>query len=65
VVLLIKTTASNGKKITVGGNPTKWDGMPVKRRSERTVECTLTKAGAIVDSGTAVVSIDGKTLTLY
>jgi len=39
--------------------------IAVKRRGERTVECTSTKASTIVDSETVVVSIDGKTLTFY
>jgi len=72
------TTAADGKQGTVGGNPTKWDGMAhaisgdptadkvtVKRLGERTVEYTLTKAGKTVDRGMAAVSNDGKTLAFY
>lgn len=78
VMLTTKTVAADGKESTVGGNSTKWDGVPhaisgdpvadmvaVKRLGERMLEYTLTKAGKTVDRGTAVVSNDGKTLAFY
>jgi uncharacterized Zn-binding protein involved in type VI secretion len=79
VVLTTTTTAADGKKSTDIGKPVKWDGMPhadtgggagadtvaVKRLGERMVEYTISKAGTTIQSGTAAVSDDGKSLTFY
>ena len=52
----------DGKDYPVTGNPD-WDATSMKRVDARTVEVTRKKAGKIVQTGTIVISSDGKTRT--
>jgi hypothetical protein len=78
VALTTKTTAADGKKSTTVRPAVKFDGMPhtvpltgdptvdtvsIKQLGERMIEFTYMKAGKTIQSGTAAVSNDGKTLT--
>lgn len=60
----IQYTANyDGKDYTVTGNPD-WDATALKRINAYTVEFTRKKAGKFVQTGTNVVSKDGRTRTI-
>lgn len=57
------TANYDGKDAAVTGNPD-WDATTLKRIDSHTVEFTRKKAGKVVQTGTNVVSKDGKTRTV-
>ena len=52
----------DGKDYPVTGNPD-WDATSLKRVDPRTLEVTRKKGGKVVQTGTIVISSDGKTRT--
>ena len=61
--MTLYTANYDGKDYPVTGNPG-WDGTTLKREDTNTVEFTRKKAGKVVQTGTNVVSKDGKTRTI-
>jgi hypothetical protein len=57
------TANYDGKDYAVTGNPD-WDQVAMKRVNANTVELTRKKMGKVVQTGTNVVSADGKTRTV-
>jgi hypothetical protein len=57
------TANYDGKDYPVTGNPD-WDAISLKRVNPNTVEFTRKRGGKVVQTGTNVVSTDGKTRTV-
>ena len=57
------TANYDGKDFPVTGNPD-WDATSLKRIDSNTVQFTRKRAGRVVQTGTNVVSKDGKTRTI-
>ena len=57
------TAGYDGKDYPVTGNPD-WDATSLKRVNPNSVEFTRKKAGKVVQTGTNVISADGKTRTV-
>ena len=57
------TASYDGKDYPVTGNPD-WDMTSLKRVNPNTVEFTRKKAGKVVQTGSQVISADGKTRTI-